>query len=264
MSEGAELRSIEVVEDRTATSRCDEGFLRVQRLVLRNHYEDGSVSARYPCDVLSRTGSDAVVAVLYEIDGERRVRVVLRVAPRAPIYLRAQKTLVHPDSRSYLSLTELVAGMVEPGDPSGEAGLCRRAALEAEEEAGVAEPAEAFAVLGGGSFSSPGTGDEKLYFCAAPVEAAAAVPGRGDGSVMEECAKLVVLELGEAIAACRSGAIPDMKTEIGLLRLADHLGYLPQLGRFVDELPREFAARHTHLGVSGCSAAGKPLKHRPR
>jgi hypothetical protein len=81
---------------------------------------------------------------------------------------------------------------------------------------------------------------------------------------MEECAKLVVLELGEAIAACRSGAIPDMKTEIGLLRLADHLGYLPQLGCFVDELPSELAARHTPLGVSGCSARGKRLNPPPR
>jgi 8-oxo-dGTP pyrophosphatase MutT (NUDIX family) len=236
----------------------------VERLLLRNHYEDGSASEPYPCDVLSRKGSDAVVAVLYEIDGERRVRVVLRDAPRAPVYLRARKTFVHPDPRTYLSLMELVAGMVEPGDPSGDAGLCRRAALEAEEEAGLVEPAEAFAVLGGGSFSSPGTGDEKLYFCAAPVEAAAAAPGRGDGSVMEECAKLVVLELGEAIAACRSGAIPDMKTEIGLLRLADHLGYLPQLGCFVDELPSELAARHTPLGVRGCSSRGKRLNHPPR
>ncbi len=264
MSGGARLRSIEVVEDRTATSRCDEGFLQVQRLLLRNHYEDDSVSEPYPCDVLLRRGSDAVVAVLYEIDGERRVRVVLRDAPRAPVYLRAHKSFVHPDPRTYLSLTELVAGMVEPGDPSGDAGLCRRAALEAEEEAGLAEPAEAFEVLGDGSFSSPGTGDEKLYFCAAPVEAAAAAPGRGDGSVMEECAKLVVLELGEAIAACRSGAIPDMKTEIGLLRLADHLGYLPQLGCFVDELPSELAARHTSLGVRGCSARGKRPNHPPR
>jgi len=264
VSAGARLRSIEVVEDRTATSRCDEGFLRVQRLLLRNHYEDGSASASYACDVLSRRGSDAVVAVLYEIDGQRGVRVVLRDAPRAPIYLRARKTFVHPDPRIYLSLTELVAGMVEPGDPSGDAGLCRRAALEAEEEAGLARPAEAFAVLGGGSFSSPGTVDEKLYFCAAPVEAAAAKPGRGDGSVMEECAQLVVLELGEAIAACRSGAIPDLKTEIGLLRLADHLGYLPQLGCFVDELPRELAARHTPLGVSARSARGERSHHPPR
>jgi ADP-ribose pyrophosphatase len=264
VSAGARLRSIEVVEDRTATSRCDEGFLQVQRLLLRNHYEDGSASATYPCDVLSRKGSDAVVAVLYEIDGARRVRVVLRDAPRAPVYLRARKTFVHPDPRTYLSLMELVAGMVEPEDSSGDVGLCRRAALEAKEEAGLEAPAEDFAVLGGGSFSSPGGTDEKLYFCAAPVEAEEATPGRGDGSVMEECAKLVVLELSDAIAACRSGAIPDMKTEIGLLRLADHLGYLPQLGCFVDELPPELAARHTPLGVSSGSARGERSHHPPR
>ncbi len=79
------LRSIEVVEDRTAQSRSDEGFLRVARMLLRNHYADGSRSQPYPCDVLSRPGSDAVVAALYEIDGQRRVRVLLRDAPRAAI-----------------------------------------------------------------------------------------------------------------------------------------------------------------------------------
>jgi hypothetical protein len=67
---------------------------------------------------------------------------------------------------------------------------------------------------------------------------------------MEEGARLVALELCEAIEACRSGAIPDMKTELGLLRLADHLGYLPQLRCFVDELPPALAARYTGLGVA--------------
>ena len=44
--------------------------------------------------------------------------------------------------------------------------------------------------------------------------------------------------------------MPDMKTELGLLRLADHLGYLPQLGCFADELPPALAARYTGLGVA--------------
>ena len=90
----ARLRSIEIVEDLTASSRCDEGFLRLRRLRLRNLYVDGSHSTVYPCDVLSRPGSDAVVAVLYEIDGERCVRVMLRDAPRAPVYLRCTKRFV--------------------------------------------------------------------------------------------------------------------------------------------------------------------------
>lgn len=247
---GGRLRSIEIVEDLTAASRCDEGFLRLRRLRLRNHYQDGTRSAVYPCDVLSRPGSDAVVAVLYEIDGARRVRVLLRDAPRAPVYLRHAKRFVHPDPRVYLSLMELVAGMVEESDGSGDAGLCRRAELEAREEAGVNVRAGEFHLLGGESFASPGTGDEKLRFCCAQTALASASAGGGDGSVMEEGASLVALELGEAIEACRSGAIPDMKTEIGLLRLADHLGYLPQLGCFVDELPPALAARHTRLGVA--------------
>jgi hypothetical protein len=157
---------------------------------------------------------------------------------------------VHPDPRVYLSLLELVAGLVEEDDGAGDAGLCRRAAVEAEEEAGLRLRAEDFRVLGGESFASPGTGDEKLRFCAAPARLADASAGHGDGSVMEEGARLVVLELADAIEACRSGAIPDMKTELGLLRLADHLGYLPQLRCFADELPPALAARHTRLGIA--------------
>ena len=246
---GARLRSIEIVEDLTAASRCDEGFLRLRRLRLRNRYEDGSESAVYPCDVLSRPGSDAVVAVLYEIDGARRIRVLLRDAPRAPVYLRHARRFVHPDPRVYLTLLELVAGLVEESDGAGDLGLCRRAAIEAHEEAGLQLRAEDFRVLGGESFASPGTGDEKLRFCAAATALAAASAGHGDGSVMEEGARLVSLELADAIEACRRGAIPDMKSELGLLRLADHLGYLPQLRCFVDELPPALAARYTRLGI---------------
>jgi ADP-ribose pyrophosphatase len=246
----ARLRSIEIVEDLTASSRCDEGFLRLRRLRLRNHYADGTRSAVYACDVLSRRQSDAVVAALYEIDDARRVRVLLRDAPRAPVYLRREKRPVQPDPRVYLSLVELVAGLVEESDGAGDAGLCRRAAIEAEEEAGIRLPAAEFRVLGGESFASPGTGDEKLRFCAAATPLAGASAGGGDGSVMEEGARLLVLELAEAIEACRQGDIPDMKTELALLRLADHLGYLPQLGCFADELPPALAARYRRLGVA--------------
>ena len=139
--------------------------------------------------------------------------------------------------------------MVEESDGAGDLGLCRRAAIEAQEEAGARVRAEDFRVLAGESFASPGTGDEKLRFCAAATPLAAAAPGDGDGSVMEEAASLVTLELADAIEACRSGGIPDLKTEVGLLRLADHLGYLPQLRCFADELPAALASRYTRLGV---------------
>ncbi len=243
------LARIEVVEDRSARSRCDEGFLRVRRLLLRNEYADGSRSREYPCDVVSRRREDAVVALLYEVDGERRVRVLLRRATRAPVWLRRTKALVHPDAQAHDTLLELVAGLLEDEDGPGAAGLARRAAIEAQEEAGLALDPEHFTLLGDGSFASPGTTDEKLYYAAAPAPLASAHPGSGDGSVMEEGAEVVLLSLGEALTACRRGEIADLKTEVGLWRLADHLGYLPQLDRFADELPRDLAARHDRLGA---------------
>ncbi len=81
------------------------------------------------------------------------------------------------------------------------------------------------------------------------MTSAGAHPPAGDGSVMEEGTRVVVLELHDAITRCREGTIPDMKTEIGLLRLAEALGYLPQLGMFVDELPEDVRARFRRLGL---------------
>jgi hypothetical protein len=40
-----------------------------------------------------------------------------------------------------------------------------------------------------------------------------------------------------------------MKTEVALLRLADHLGYLPSRGVFVDELPEDLRRRWRPVGV---------------
>jgi ADP-ribose pyrophosphatase len=243
------LVGIEIVEDRSADSRCDEGFLKLRRLRLRNVYED-RVSVVYPCDVVSRPGSDAVVAVLYERTAAGRVFVWLREAPRAPIYLRRWTRFHHPDAREYLSIAEVVAGLVESSDGEGEAGMRERAAIEAREEAGFSVAAEDFAVIGSETFASPGTSDEKVYYCAGPVRESERAAAEGDGTVMEEHGQLVRYELVEAIEACRRGAIPDMKTELALMRLCDHLGFLPQLGCFVDELPEPLRGRHRRLGVT--------------
>jgi ADP-ribose pyrophosphatase len=248
------LREIEIVEDRSAGSRCDEGFLRVARLRLRNVYDDGTRSEIYPCDVVSRPGSDAVVAILYELDAQGRVRVLLRASPRAPIYLRRFKKFEIADSREYTELLEVVAGMIEPGDGAGAQGLKHRAAIEAGEEAGCDLPSHAFRVLGEGLFASPGTSDERVYYTACPSVANTSGAPSGDGSVMEECAELVVRELRDAISACRSGEIPDMKTEVALLRLADHLGYIPQLDCFARDLPEDLRSRYARLGVAGVDA----------
>ncbi len=245
-----DLTAIEIVGDRTATSRCDEGYIKVARLDVRNVYSDGSTSKTYSCDVMSRPQSDAVVAVLYALDGEGGIEVVLREAPRVPIYLRRDKEFVHPDPREYLSLHEVVAGVVEASDPAGIEGLRVRAHAEALEEAGVTIDPGDFQPLGDESFASPGVTDEKIYFVAGHVPSGqeAATP-QGDGSTMEEWCVLHRFELGRAIEACRTGEIPDMKTEVALLRLADYLGWIPQLRCFRADLPPELAARSSPLGL---------------
>ncbi|MEM8710326.1 MAG: NUDIX hydrolase [Planctomycetota bacterium] len=247
--EPAELVGIEIVEDRTAGSRCDEGFLTLRRLRLRNAYADGSHSAAYPCDVMERPGSDAVVAVLYERLPGGRVRVLLREASRAPIYLRRDKTFVHPDPREYRSILEVVAGLVEADDPPGPRGLARRAAAEAREEGGLTVREDSLVPLGGETFASPGTTDEKIYFCAVEAPLAERAAPTGDGSVMEEWSRVHLIDLGEAIDMCRDGRVPDMKTEVALLRLADHVGFVPALDAYVSELPEELQERFVPRGL---------------
>lgn len=245
------VSEVTIVEDRTADSRCDEGFLRLRRLTLRNTYSDGRVSEPYPCDVLSRRFVDAVAVVLYHRDSAGRIYVHYREATRPPLWLRREKQdeLTYRDAAPYDLVGEIVAGVLEPGD-DGPEGVRRRGAVEAHEEAGYAVDPEQVVLLGqGGFFPSPGVTDEKVYLAAVEIDPSQRGRAHGDGSVMEEGTRMVTRELREAIAACRRGEIPDAKTELGLLRLADHLGYIPQLGVTKDSLPAELAERYQGLGL---------------
>lgn len=251
MTEGPLVASIEVVEDRTAEAGCDEGFLRLRRLVLRNTYTDGTQSPPYACDVMSRRSVDAVAVVLWHREPDGRIMVHYREGTRAPIWLRRLKQgdLPHKDSRDYDRIGEIVAGVLEPGD-DGVAGVLRRGAIEAQEEAGYTLDTDAVRDLGlHGFFPSPGVTDEKVYLVSAEVDPARRGVAEGDGSVMEQGSRLVSCELREAIRACRAGEIPDAKTELALLRLADQLGYLPQLDCLISDLPAELRARYDRLGV---------------
>jgi 8-oxo-dGTP pyrophosphatase MutT (NUDIX family) len=119
-------------------------------------------------------------------------------------------------------LTELVAGIIEAAD-HGEPGLRARAAAETLEEAGfVVDPAKV-ELLGAGMYPSPGAMVEKFYFVAAEVDPAQQTALAGDGSPMEDGATTRWLDLDDAIAACVRGEITDLKTELGLRRLRDHL-----------------------------------------
>lgn len=199
------------------------GFLQLRRLRMRNRRADGTTSAPYVCDSVARPyGQDAVVVAIYARtaagvqvlvrDGLRPALIFGREAARAPL----------PEPPPGMFLTELVAGIVEDGD-RGAAGLAQRAVHEVWEEAGFAVAAEQIYLLGAGAYPSPGSMVEKFYFAAVEVDPAAQQPLDGDGSPMEEGARTRWLPLDDAIAACVRGELPDLKTELGLRRLRDHL-----------------------------------------
>ncbi len=217
---GPRLRELRVLEDRAEQRGSKDGFLRLSRLLVQNLYEDGSASKPYPCDLVSRRGTDAVTVALYQRLPGGRVRVGLRANLRPPVWLRRNKaTLLFPDKEPCDLCYETVAGILEPSDQGN--GLTRairlRARAECMEEVGLDVPLESFEPLGPPSFPSPGITDEKVYFLAAEVDFTEAKAPQGDGSVMEEVGGLVLMDLEEFLA----GSSPtDMKTDLALRRLA--------------------------------------------
>jgi ADP-ribose pyrophosphatase len=201
----------------------DGGFLALRRLHLRNRRSDGSLSAPYICDVVVRPyGQDAVVVAIYaRIDGA--IHILVRDGLRPAIALgRDPDQAPLPESPPTLMQTELVAGIVETGD-RGADGLVTRAAHEVLEEAGFRVEPRAITILGAGALPSPGCMVEKFYFTAVEVDPATQGALEGDGSPMEEGATTRWLPLDDAIGACVRGDIADLKTELGLRRLRDHL-----------------------------------------
>lgn len=208
---------VEVQADRTAHGSAGEGFIRVRRLVLVNHHEDGTASAPYPYDCAERTAMDAVGLVLHAADG----RVCLRSSIRPPLALRAGYALPIPGTDDP-TLFEIPAGLVE-SDEHGEEGLRGCSARETLEEVGLDVAPERFVRLGPAVYLTPGLIAEKLHFFHALVDPSAAVAPSLDGSPVEEGARIEWVPLAEALAACRDGRIEDIKTELGLRRLAEVL-----------------------------------------
>lgn len=212
--------TVEVLDDHTASSRPDVGFLRVRRLSLRNRYDDGAESAVYRYDVIERDAMDAVVLLLHA-SGEREPLVCVRSSLRPPLGFRA-KYGVPLDAGAEPVIWEIPAGLVE-ADEQGEAGLARCAARETLEETGLALEPSAFTRLGPGVFLSPGVLAEKIYFLAAQVDPASRGVPTEDGSPVEERADVRFVPLSAALEACADGRIADSKTELGLRRLAERL-----------------------------------------
>lgn len=215
------LAGLEVVEDFSATARCDEGFLHLRRLRVQNRREDGSTSPVYRVDVVDRPKLDAVAVLVFRREGERLealTRTNLRPAALFRRDKRAQQTV--PDEREYLLLDEIVAGLLEPTD-QGEAGLRQRAALEVREEAGYEVAPEEIVLLGAPFFVAPGILSEKIFLCGVDVSGRVQRAPQGDGSPMEEGATTRWWSFDALLDACRDGRVPDAKTELALRRMLE-------------------------------------------
>lgn len=202
---------VAVVEDHSATARCDEGFLELRRLTLRNRYADGTESALYRYDLVTRDALDAVAIVLFA-QTEGGLSVCLRSALRPPLAFRDDE----PGPVEW----EVPAGLIEPHE-RGEAGRRGCAAREALEEVGLEVPPEAFEVLGPAVYLSPGVMAERLHFLAARVRPEARGAPTEDGSPVEERAQIRFVPLERALEACRDGRIRDIKTETAIRRLTE-------------------------------------------
>lgn len=217
----ARVSEIEIVEDFSATARCDEGFLRVRRLRCRNRREDGTASPIYRVDVVDRPRLDAVAVLVYRRAGAG-IEVLTRQNLRPAAYFRKDKDMAVPDGRSHLFVEEIVAGLLEPED-RGDEGLKRRAAEEVLEEAGIAVAPEEIELLGAPFFLAPGILSEKIFVTAVDATGKAQNPPVGDGSPLEEGTAIRWRPIAELVAACQSGEIQDAKTEIAARRLLERL-----------------------------------------
>ncbi|NVJ20403.1 NUDIX hydrolase [Myxococcus sp. AM011] len=220
------VTDIEIIEDFSATARCDEGFLRVKRLRCRNRRADGSSSSVYRVDVVDRPRLDAVSVLVYRRGAAGLLEILTRMNLRPAAYFRKDQrdAMTVPDpGAGYLRVEEIVAGLLEPED-KGEEGLRRRAAEEVREEAGYPVRPEDIQLLGGSFFLAPGILSEKVFPSAVDVTDVKQEEPEGDGSPLEEGTLLHWRPLSEVLDACRRGDIPDAKTEVSLTRLLARLG----------------------------------------
>jgi len=212
----ARVTDLEIVEDFSATARCDEGFLRLKRLRVRNRRADGTASPVYRVDVVDRPRLDAVAVLVWRIErGE--IEVLTRQNLRPAAYFRKEHQAVIPDARSHLFCEEIVAGLLEPTD-QGEAGLKLRASEEVKEEAGYAVAPEQVQLLGPPFLVAPGILSEKIFLAAVEVTGVAPEEAKGDGSPLEEGGVLTWRTPEALRAAIDAGEVQDAKTELALER----------------------------------------------
>jgi len=196
---------LEIVADHSSEAH---GFLSLRRLDLTLMHE-GKKSSPFRYDIVERRALDAGVIAAHHLRSDGVRCIYLRSAVRPPAALRKDA----PQSTGVL--WELPAGLIEPGE-SPAVGSAR----ELEEELGFACTPESLTPLGDWMLPAPGFIGEVHWFFHVEVDPAHRKAPGGDGSPLEEAARIVSVPLHEALAACNDGTIRDSKTELALYRLA--------------------------------------------
>jgi ADP-ribose pyrophosphatase len=211
---------LEITEDYTAQSRCDEGYLRVKRRKMRARYADGGQSEEFRYDVVERWNQDAVASLLHSLrDGVRHV--ILRSAIRPPLALREELLegpVPYPDGVARGELWEIPAGLVEKDERNAK-GLIECAVRETEEEVGLVIRAEDVRPLGGAMLPSSGIIGECVFLFECEVPPGRHAVPEGDGPP-EKTARVIAVPLDLALDWCDDGLLPDAKTELALRRFA--------------------------------------------
>lgn len=203
--------SVELVRDLSPTEQRP-GFLRLLRGEYRS-VRNGKHSAPFEYDGVTRRSLDAAVIVAhFAWKGERRV--YLRSSLRPPI------ASDRPGASG--ALWELPAGLIEPDEVEGD-GPSRCAARELEEELGFTVPVANLRSLGPAMYPVPGMINERQVFFEVEVDPRLRRAPSLDGSVLEDDAQVVTASLTASLNWCHQGLIPDLKTELGLRRLAERL-----------------------------------------
>lgn len=218
-----DVTALEVIEDFSATARCDEGFLQVRRLRVKNRRADGSSSSVYRVDVIDRPKLDAVAVLVWRTRPDGALEYLTRENLRPAAYFRKDKTPTVPDTQSHLFCEEIVAGLLEPEDV-GVDGLKVRGAAEVLEEVGYAVTPAQIVLLGAPFLLAPGILSEKIFAAACDVTGMTQGVPQGDGSPMEEGGKMRWRSGPEMLAAFDAGLIQDAKSELILQRFLRHRG----------------------------------------
>lgn len=212
-----DVTALEVIEDFSGSARCDEGFLQVRRLRVKNRRADGSVSPVYRVDVIDRPKLDAIAVLVWRRTAAGALEFLTRQNLRPAAYFRKDKTPVVPDTQVHLFCEEIVAGLLEPEDV-GVAGLQTRGAAEVLEEVGYAVQPSQIELLGAPFLLAPGILSEKIFAAACDVTGLTQGVPQGDGSPLEEGGKMRWRSGPELLAAVDAGQIQDAKTELILQR----------------------------------------------